>query len=178
MIDYLIKIILFLLPAAIANMAPIVFKKVNFLNYPIDFNKKFLGKPLLGNHKTFRGFFFGIICAIIVVYLQAYFYEFIKDYSIVRYSEINILFFGFLMGFGALLGDSIKSFFKRRIKINPGKVWMPFDQIDWIIGAYAFSLIYVKMDWIFFISLLVFGFFGHLITNYVGYKIGLKKNKF
>jgi hypothetical protein len=45
------------------------------------------------------------------------------------------LFFGFWIGFCALLGDLAKSFFKRQREIPPGKSWVPFDQIDWGIGA-------------------------------------------
>jgi CDP-2,3-bis-(O-geranylgeranyl)-sn-glycerol synthase len=42
---------------------------------------------------------------------------------------------GFLLGLGAMAGDAAKSFFKRRLGIAPGHPWIPFDQIDFQIGA-------------------------------------------
>ena len=95
-----------MLPAYFANMAPVFFKKVNFLNYPVDFGKKIKGKRILGSHKTFRGFFFGIILAIIVAYVQSLISA---EVALVDYSNWALI--GFLLGFGALLGDSVKSFF-------------------------------------------------------------------
>ena len=38
-------------------------KKINFLNYSVDFNKTWNGKRILGDHKTYRGFFFGTLGA-------------------------------------------------------------------------------------------------------------------
>jgi hypothetical protein len=31
--------------------------------------------------------------------------------------------------------DSVKSFVKRRVGIAPGAPWIPFDQLDFVIGA-------------------------------------------
>jgi CDP-2,3-bis-(O-geranylgeranyl)-sn-glycerol synthase len=45
---------------------------------------------------------------------------------------------GLLMGLGAGVGDLVKSFFKRRIDIEPGASWPVFDQLDFFIGAYLF----------------------------------------
>jgi CDP-2,3-bis-(O-geranylgeranyl)-sn-glycerol synthase len=42
---------------------------------------------------------------------------------------------------GALLGDVIESFFKRRIGKDRGQDWIPFDQLDFLIGALTFSLL-------------------------------------
>ncbi|KAA0006124.1 MAG: CDP-archaeol synthase, partial [Thermoplasmata archaeon] len=37
--------------------------------------------------------------------------------------------------FGALLGDIVESFFKRRVGKERGEDWIPFDQVDFLIGA-------------------------------------------
>ena len=42
---------------------------------------------------------------------------------------------------GALLGDIIESFFKRRIGKSRGENWIPFDQIDFILGVLFFTFI-------------------------------------
>ena len=52
MILFLLKILYFMSPAYFANMAPVIFRKFNFLAIPIDFGKKINNKPLLGKTKT------------------------------------------------------------------------------------------------------------------------------
>ena len=155
-------------------MAPVLFKKVDFLNYAVDFNKKIGKKPILGKNKTFRGLFFGIILSIITVYLQ----KLINIPSIVDYNTVNPLVLGFLLGFGALFGDLVKSFFKRQLNIQPGKPFIPFDQIDWILGAMVFALFYVKITFLQAASaVIIFGIL-HPFINILGFWLKLKKNKF
>lgn len=167
-IYYLIALWLFL-PAAFANMAPVLFKRVNFLNYPIN-------SRLFGEHKTYRGFFFGVLLAVISAYLLRYLANFVfEGYA---YNFLNPLVLGGLLGFGALLGDLVKSFFKRRAGIKPGKSWIPFDQIDWVLGAILFVSFYIIFSWqINLIILVVFGLL-HPVVNYIGHLIKIKSNKF
>jgi CDP-2,3-bis-(O-geranylgeranyl)-sn-glycerol synthase len=58
----------------------------------------------------------------------------------VDYSSLVIVLMGMSMGFGAVAGDAIKSFFKRQVGIAPGKSWVPFDQIDFVVGGLIASL--------------------------------------
>ena len=60
----------FSLPMYAANMMPVFVKRVPFLDIPVDMGKTWRGKPIFGNHKTVRGFVFGTLSAIIVVYIQ------------------------------------------------------------------------------------------------------------
>ncbi|MEK6921611.1 MAG: CDP-archaeol synthase, partial [Nanoarchaeota archaeon] len=67
-IQFLLTCFYVIIPAAIANMMPVFVRSINFLNVSVDFDKKwFDNKPIFGNHKTYRGFFFGAILAIITV---------------------------------------------------------------------------------------------------------------
>lgn len=178
MLDLLIKSFWLLLPAAFGNMAPVLFKWIPFLNVPVDLNKTFRGKPIFGEHKTYRGFLFGILTAIFIVYLQQIFYTQTQSLTVIDYSQINIFLLGFLMGFGALLGDLIESFFKRQVDIDSGKPWFPFDQIDWVIGSLIVSSLYISHSReIIIISIILLGFL-HPLVNLVGYYIGIKSNKF
>jgi len=130
----IIKIMWFMMPAFFATMMPVFVRKSNFLNAPIN-------KTIFGKNKTYRGFFFGIITSIIIIFLQMllYQYPFFQGLSLIDYSTSNFILIGFLMGFGALFGDLIKSFFKRRFNIKSGKSWVPFDQIDYVIGTILFT---------------------------------------
>lgn len=178
MIDIIIQTFWLLLPAGFANMAPVLFKWIPFINYPVDFNRKFRNKPIFGKNKTYRGFLFGILTAILIVFIQKNLYESTSSISLINYSEINVFLLGFLMGFGALFGDLIESFFKRQIGIGPGKPWFPFDQTDWVIGSLIFSAFYIHIEIkIMVVSILLFGIL-HPIINLIGYYLGIKKNKF
>ena len=74
MIDIIIQTFWLLLPAGFANMAPVLFKWIPLMNYPVDYNKKFRDKPVFGKNKTYRGFLFGILIAILVVFIQKNFF--------------------------------------------------------------------------------------------------------
>jgi len=169
MISTLLAIFWTFLPAGIANMSPVLFKRVDFLNYPV--NKKFLG-----DHKTWRGLFFGILMATIVVFIQRNMFPNIP-FKLLDYNTVNPLIIGPVLGSGALIGDMAKSFFKRRVGIQPGKPWIPFDQIDWIVGANLFLLSYTNIGLQnIAISIVLMGAL-HPLANLIGFTLKLQKVK-
>jgi len=171
LIKNLIQVFWLFLPAGFANMAPIIFKKINFLNKPIN-------KQLFGANKTYRGFFFGILSAIIIVYIQISVSNYIpREYILISYTTTNAIFIGFLLGFGALFGDLIKSFFKRRKGIKSGEPWVIADQIDWIIGAVIFLNFYAPLSLsINIMAIIIFSIF-HPLIRYVGYLLKIADKK-
>lgn len=175
----IIKVFYLLLPAAFANMAPLFFKNLNFLNYPIDFKQKILNKRMLGDNKTWRGLFFGIIFSIIITFFQQIIYlKGVTSIYFFDYTEISFILLGFLFGLGALFGDLVESFFKRRINFKPGKPLLFLDQTDWVIGSLIFIMpIYVVSLKVFLISLVLF-FLLHIITKYFGYHLNIDKTKY
>lgn len=174
----LLKIFWFFLPAGIANMSPVIFKFVNFLNYPIDFNKKFNEKPIFGQNKTYRGIFFGVVASILFVLLQTMIYPETKSISLINYYSVNFIILGFLLGFGALFGDLVESFFKRQLNIDSGKPWIPFDQLDWILGAVIFIYFYIPLSLKEIIAIIIIFGILHPIINLLGYFLKFKSNKF
>lgn len=174
-----LQVIYLLIPAAFANMMPVFVSKLNFLNYPVDFKLKLSGKRIFGDHKTFRGLFFGIFGSIIVVYLQKTFYDFgfFRNLGLVDFDSTNFLVFGFLIGFGVLFGDLIGSFIKRRLDFKPGKSFFILDQINSMLGFGIFvGFVYFK-SWVLFFYALAAWFAGHLIFKYLGYLLGMYKEK-
>ncbi len=174
---FLLKCLYLMLPAYFANMAPVIVKKINFLAYPVDFNKRLNNKPILGSHKTFRGFFFGIIFAVIIAYLQHIFYPLPAIRTISFHDYDNWLAFGFLMGAGALVGDSIKSFFKRKDDIAPGNMFFPFDQVDFVIGGLIFIMpLFSLTIGIFFTSIAV-SLVLHVLVNHIAFYLKIRNEK-
>ena len=172
-----LKCFYLMLPAYFANMAPVIVKKINLFAFPIDFNRTMNDKPVLGKNKTFRGLVFGIIFAVIIAYLQflAYNELFFKNISFVDYK--NWMLFGFLMGFGALTGDSVKSFFKRRIGISPGEKFIPFDQTDFVVGALLFIPPLFPLTLKIFVSSLILSFLLHIIVNHAAFYLRIRNEK-
>ncbi len=143
----------FILPAYFANASALLFGG----GRPIDFGRNFIdGKRLLGDGKTWRGFFAGILAGIMIALLQ------------------HRIIVGFLLALGALLGDIAESFFKRRLGIERGKPLPLFDQIDFVIGALALS--YPYWDVTVGVALLTILITPpiHLGTNFIAYKLKLK----
>ena len=166
-----------MLPAYFANMAPVIVRKINIFAYQIDFNKKINNKPIFGKNKTFRGFIFGIVFAIIITYLQFLLYkiEFFKNISFINYQ--NWFLFGFLIGLGALTGDLVKSFFKRRLGLNPGEKFVPFDQTDFVIGALIFIIPIFDLTFRTFITILLLSFALHIIVNHIAFYLKIRNEK-
>lgn len=167
--DYLAAI-LFFLPAGVSNMSPLFANKIPWLNRwttPMDFGQKWNGRRILGDNKRVRGIVFGTIMggltALVVSRLNAN--------TIVTLSPFLA---GSLMGFGALFGDAVESFFKRAKNIKPGDRWFPFDQIDYIIGGLAFIYPFVQIPLWAIVTILIVYFGLHLLFSYIGYKLGLK----
>jgi CDP-2,3-bis-(O-geranylgeranyl)-sn-glycerol synthase len=80
------------------------------------------------------------------------------------------------MGFGALFADAVESFFKRRAGIGPGKTWVPFDQIDYIIGGLVFVAPFVSLSFADIARIFVLYFGLHFLFSFLAYKIGWKKS--
>jgi len=78
------------------------------------------------------------------------------------------LMLGVVFGIGALLGDAAKSFIKRLFRIRPGVSWLPFDQIDWIVGMFVAIYPYVRISYDKVILCFVIGFILHIISKIIG----------
>ena len=172
----------FFLPAGLANATPIFTAKIPLLsrfNQPVDFGREYKGQKIFGPHKTIRGFISGIAVGSLIFALQVYLYN-NYDWAVqlsdgLDYSKLPLIS-GFLLGFGALFGDLIKSFFKRQLKIASGEAWAPFDQLDYIIGGLYFSLFVVWLEPFDYLIIAAVWFLLHLFSSYIGYLLKLKKD--
>lgn len=181
MFNDILFLLFYFFPAFIANAIPPQLGKIpllNKFNYPMDFGLSFRGQRILGTNKTLRGLIIGTILAGLLCLSQGYIFEnseFLKDISPVNYNDFNPFILGTLLGFGALVGDAIESFFKRRFGIAPGEPWFPFDQIDFALGAAIFSYFYVQLDFKYYIIQILLFFVIHLAAKVLGYYLGLEK---
>ena len=150
----------FIFPAYCANAVPVIAGG----GKPMDFGKNFFdGKRVFGNNKTYRGFFFGLAVGIAVGLVESFLFGY-------------PLLFSVLSPLGALLGDLAAAFLKRRLGIAPGGLFPVVDQVDFVVGALLFSLPLAIVSWELAVTVLIITPPIHLVTNFVAYKLGLKKN--
>jgi CDP-2,3-bis-(O-geranylgeranyl)-sn-glycerol synthase len=138
---------------------------------PIDFGVKFIDKkPLFGKGKTIKGTLIGIVCGSFAGLIISIFYK----------NEISMLFtnyflFSILTSIGAIIGDIIGSFIKRRLGIDSGKEAFILDQLDFIIGGIVFGLAVYSPSALEIAFICVATIIIHKVSNWIAYKANLKK---
>lgn len=163
------------IPAGISNMSPVLANKIpgyNRWNTPMDFGKS-LGKVrIFGDHKTWRGFVAGTTAGTLIGILLFSILSALLDSSATFGGNLLL---SLALSAGALLGDAIKSFFKRRSGVPSGKSWFPFDQLDYIIGALV-CIIPFGLSLFFAASVLPVYFGLHLLFTNIGFILHLKND--
>jgi len=182
MIDLIILAIWLMLPAYIANPAAALLGG----GKPIDLGKNFTdNKRILGDGKTIRGFVLGSLSGIIIGLLQIWLAPSIAPYLAGYVSGdmlMNVSYIAvFTMPVGSLLGDMVKSFFKRRLGFERGAMWPIADQLDFVAGAWVLTFLFdsawfmANFSLAIIIIVIIITPVLHVATNIIGFKIG-KKN--
>ncbi len=120
------------LPALVANSSPLILRNLlkNYEFTPIDFNKVLSdSERVLGSNKSWEGLAAGVCGGMLVG----------TSYVFLLGSSTWIIY-SFLMSVGAMLGDLLNSFIKRRLKIKPGDPFIPLDQLTFLYGAYLLAM--------------------------------------
>jgi CDP-2,3-bis-(O-geranylgeranyl)-sn-glycerol synthase len=134
------------------------------------------GRRIFGDGKTWRGLFSGIIAGIAIGIIQIK----ARDATgLLMLPELTLPVV-ILLAAGALLGDLVKSFFKRRLNKEQGAEWLLADQYDFVLGAFILLLLFqyewvittitpLILLWILLITPLL-----HRVVNIIGYLTGVK----
>ena len=183
--------IVFVIPRALWLMVPMLIPNSAAVLFgggtPMDFGKTMKdGTRVLGDGKTWRGLAGGTFAGIFLGLIQSILATYVFDAPEWRWSDdfyITILIL-FLLAFGSMLGDSLGSFIKRRMKRKQGAKFPVLDQYDFFIGA-MILLIPLQFDWFvanFIENEYLVGLIGliiiipllHRAVNIIGYKMGKK----
>ncbi|MEK6978652.1 MAG: CDP-2,3-bis-(O-geranylgeranyl)-sn-glycerol synthase [Candidatus Micrarchaeota archaeon] len=165
----ILQLILFILPAYIANAVPVLLGGGTYLDLGKNWND---GGRIFGDGKTIRGFIAGVVAGFLAGIVLAFFAP-----SVFFASMRNQILGAFALSFGTMFGDAAGSFVKRRMKIEPGKPFI-LDQLSFLAFALVFvaplSLPYlfepVSIGFLFVLTYVL-----HIGTNTLANKLGLKK---
>lgn len=207
-VGLLIFSLLLIVPAYISNASMVITGG----GRPIDGGKLFRdGKRILGDHKTVKGLkgplYIGIPISFIIFILFFILWQPIEEIIIqasteglyILYNDINIFQYYFIGGevplnflvlliriilasYGAVLGDLVGSFLKRRFDIKSGAPFWIVDQLDFAIIAILFVSIpgfispqlFLLPDIYILIFLIILTPAVSIIANTVAYFVGLK----
>lgn len=156
----IVESLIYIFPAYSANAVPVVFGG----KQPLDFGKTFKdGQPIFGSHKTFRGFFAGLIIGTLVGVGESFVF--------MSFSPL----LGFVLSLGALVGDLAGAFLKRRLAIAPGAFLPIVDEVDFVLFALLFSLLVTPPTLAMVLIIIVLTIPIHLLTNLLAYLIHVKR---
>jgi CDP-2,3-bis-(O-geranylgeranyl)-sn-glycerol synthase len=164
-----------MIPAYIPNSAAALLKG----RLPMDFRRTMGdGRRILGDGKTWRGFFGGTICGIACGCVQIWAYH---QYHLTFLPHHTVLSVA-LLSVGSLTGDVVASFFKRRLGKERGEKWPFGDQYDFLFGAF---ILLVILDWSWvqenitittLVAIIIMTPLLHRVVNMIGHKLGFKKD--
>ncbi|MDD1715713.1 MAG: CDP-2,3-bis-(O-geranylgeranyl)-sn-glycerol synthase [Methanolinea sp.] len=144
---------------------------------PIDGGMNFHdGRRIFGDGKTCRGFLCGVAAGILVGLVQIWGW----NEAGLTWLPLHTLSSIVLLSFGALLGDLVKSFFKRRLGMKSGDKWLVADQYDLVLGAFLMVAIF-DLPWLLanitipvLLWIIVLTPVLHKTANVIGYMAGVK----
>lgn len=170
-----------MLPALIPNTAAVIWGG----GTPMDFGRNWNGRRVLGDGKTWRGFFGGALTGAAFGILEIFLIQNSASpgtWGFGRWPESIVTVFA--IAFGSMIGDSAGSFIKRRLNIRRGEKAPGLDQYNFVAGALAFALLF-RPQWFathYFDGNGIFGLILllavvpilHRGVNIIGYKLGRK----
>lgn len=169
----------FFIPAYVANPMAVVFGG----GTPIDLGRSLAdGERLFGDGKTWRGLFGGIVSGAVLGLVLSTLAGFVAPpWSFGPWPEALIA--SALLAFGALLGDLLGAFVKRRMHKPRGAKVSGLDQYDFVLGALAISALWPAWSAPrFFVGYALLGLVAiivitpalHRAVNILGYRMGKK----
>ena len=170
------------IPAYLPNSMAVIFGG----GTPMDFGKNYKdGRRILGKGKTWAGFFGGSLAGITIGLIQiliAINFDPDSYWGFGSFPKAFIVII--LLSVGAMFGDSLGSFIKRRIGRESGAPVPGLDQYDFLIGAWLLVIIF-QFNWFYntfidglniiaLIFIIILTPVLHRVVNIIGYKMGKK----
>lgn len=151
------------IPCYVTNAAPLIMAKVIKRRHPLDLGRNFIdGRRVLGDSKSVEGFLLGVAAGTAAGFA-------LSLLELISLSE------AFVLSLGAMVGDSVGSFIKRRLNIKSGDPAPLLDQLTFLVVALAaYQLVYNNLDPVTVLILVLITPPLHIVTNYAAYKLEIK----
>ena len=155
---------------------------------PMDFGRRWPGdgRRVLGPSKTWSGFLVGGALGMVIGLVEAYLILLappnLAVVPTIAPTVVAAVPVVALVAFGAMTGDAIGSFIKRRIGRPSGaRTWgldqFPFVIVPIVLGLLLYPALFVPTFWnweaVIWVVLLTLGL--HVLFNWIGHKAGLKR---
>lgn len=168
MLEIVAQALWFIFPAYAANAAPILIKGWR----PLDFGKKLGAQRLLGDGKTIEGAAGGVLAGTISGLLQNALLPLLPgELGLVTFSMQLLI----LLSVGAIVGDMIGAFVKRRAGIPRGYPAPLLDQLDFLVGALVMASAVTAISKSTILVLLILTPIIHIATNRISFWLKMKK---
>ncbi len=157
-------------PAYAANAFPPLLKG----RKPLDFGRIFFKHRILGDGKTFEGTMAGILFGVFIGSIQIFWQGYIPNewgLNLIKMTFLLVM----LLSVGAVFGDIVGAFIKRRLGIPRGNSAPLLDQLDFIFGAVLLSGLVINVDFYIILTLIILTPPIHLIANLIGYAARVKR---
>jgi hypothetical protein len=157
-----------------------------FLYHPIDRGRKFRGRRIFGENKTYRGLVVVSLGTAIGFGFQSLLFHriaSIRGVELFDYAFFKSIALGAAVGVAAMLSELPNSFIKRQFEIAPGtaaKGWKSvifyvYDQIDFLLGAWLVLAVVVPVT----VTRVLFSsgllLVAHQLMSSVGYALGMRR---
>jgi CDP-2,3-bis-(O-geranylgeranyl)-sn-glycerol synthase len=154
-INWFLGTIWLFLPAYFANAAPVLLHGGGALDGGRNWSD---GKRILGDHKTTYGTLAGVAVGAL--------------FAVAQGNAIQ----GTLFAVGAICGDLLFAFIKRRLGLEPGKPLPLWDQVGFIILAIILgSLVYPRPTWQQDVAMILTTIPVHYVSNLFAWGLSWKK---
>jgi CDP-2,3-bis-(O-geranylgeranyl)-sn-glycerol synthase len=153
-----------LLLSLVANGAPVLSARLlgEHWSLPLDGGRHFFDeRPILGNHKTVRGFVFSLLACSMVA-------------TTIGYPWL----LGLMFGAASMTGDALSSFTKRRLNVPPGDRFVGLDQIPEILLPLLLLSGEFGLDWLSIIVLTGLFIGGSLPLSQLAFRLGIKERPY
>lgn len=167
LINFFMVVVLVAIPIYLSNSFALILGGKTYL----DFGKNFFdGRPLFGKGKTFRGTIAGVVVGSVGALAVSVFFP-----GFTTAIGGNYFHYGFLLTIGAMLGDIVGSFIKRRLGLARGESVLLLDQLDFVAGGILLGMIlFTPNVWqIAFLAALTL--LMHKIANVIAFNARLKQ---
>ena len=157
-----------------------------FLCRPIDRGRKFRGKQIFGDNKTYRGVVVVSLGTVLGFGLQSLLLHRIasvRSVELFDYAFFKSVALGGAVGVAAMLSELPNSFIKRQFEIAPGRaakgwkgvIFYVYDQIDFLLGSWLVLAIVVPVTVgrvLFSAGLLLV---AHQLMSSAGHALGMRR---